>query len=787
MGSVESTKPRSYEVNEGAAASGPAGSPNLLAALDYAERSWHVFPCWWIKNGSCACGTIDCQHPGKHPLGRLAPNGKKDASTDQTIIKSWWGLYPDANIGVVTGHESGLVVLDEDPRNGGTDSLKKLESLGNFPLCPVAYTGGGGQHIYFEHPGNGLKIKSRALPGFPGIDIKGDGGYVVAPPSNHVSGRAYSWKVPAEAYPPAKIPDWLLTLLFADTQPRRTPSARENHGEKIHQGARNTALASLAGTMRRRGMSLEAIEAALLAENMKCDPPLAESEVLAIAKSVSKYAPGGKGAASGSDWPEPEPLRRSPEPGESFPMEALGPTLGEAAAAIHAVVKAPAAICGQAVLAAANLAVQGFADVHIDGRRFPISEFFLSVALSGDRKSAADRAALAPVDAHEKELMTAYKQDFSLYEKETLLWKRDRDAALKKLNDRREALEALPPSTSPPYYPQLTTEEPTYEGLAKLLAHGHPSVGLFSDEAGRFFGGFSMNQENRLKTLAGLSALWDGRPVTRTRAGEGASTLYGRRVCAHFLMQPLVAETVLSDPLAHDQGFLSRCLIVEPESTLGAQTYVAQDLSSESRYGRYCARLASVLQAKLPLKIDPENGKPTNELIPRNLPVSPDGKEVWIRFHDWVQDHLREGGIFRPISGIAAKAAEHALRLAGTIALFENIDAASIPLEHLKAGIVLARFFLTESLRLFHSAKTDPDLLLAEKVFSWLKTRVGSRPQLVSLPCVYRNGPNAVRDKSTAARCMAILTDHGWTRLLDGGAEIDGKKRRQVWEVHPDV
>lgn len=770
----------SWAAHEGASA-------NLNAALEYAERKWPVFPCWWVENSSCVCGGPDCQKPGKHPLGKLVPNGKNDATTDPTIIKGWWTLYPDANIGIITGPESGLVVVDEDPRNGGTESLKELERLGNFPITPLAYTGGGGQHIYLHHPGNELKIKSRPLPGFPGIDIKGDGGYVVAPPSNHVSGVTYSWKVHPGAYHPAKMPDWLLTLLLAGSQARRTSPEGANQSEKIPQGARNTALTSLAGTMRRRGMSLEAVEAALLAENKRCDPPLEESEVLAIAKSISKYSPGGNGAATGRDWPEPEPLRRSPEPGEPFPMEALGPTLGEAAAAIYAIVKAPAAICGQAVLASANLAVQGFADVQIDGRHFPISEFFLSVAVSGDRKSAADRAALAPVDDHEKELMTAYKQDFSLYEKETLLWKKDRDAALKKPKDRREALEALPPAPSPPYYPQLTTEEPTYEGLAKLLANGHPSVGLFSDEAGRFFGGFAMNQENRLKTLAGLSALWDGRPVTRTRAGEGASTLYGRRVCAHFLMQPLVAETVLSDPLAHDQGFLSRCLIVEPESTLGTQTYVAQDLSKEPRYGRYCARLTSILQAKLPLKIDPKTGKVTNELIPRDLPVSSDGKEIWIRFHNWVQDHLREGGVFRPISGIAAKAAEHALRLAGMIALVENINISSIALEHIKAGIVLVRFYLTEALRLFHSAKTEPDLLLAEKVLSWFKTRTGSRPQLVSLPCVYRNGPNAVRDKSTAARCMAILTNHGWTRPLDGGAEIDGKKRRQVWEVHPDV
>ncbi|MDP2046839.1 MAG: DUF3987 domain-containing protein, partial [Deltaproteobacteria bacterium] len=276
-------------------------------------------------------------------------------------------------------------------------------------------------------------------------------------------------------------------------------------------------------------------------------------DYVAAARELYKQGYGESGATGGA-WPEPEPLRRPPEPGEPFPIDVLGRILAPAASTMHDIIKAPAAICGQAVLATTNLVVQGFADVDMDGRSFPLSENFLSVAVSGDRKSAADRAALTPVDAHGKVLMEAYKRDFSRYENDLLLWKKIREEALKKPNGRKEALDDLPPAPPVPHYPQLTTEEPTYEGLVKLLAVGWPSVGLFSDEAGRFFGGYAMSTDHRLKTLAGLSALWDGRPITRTRGGDGASTLYGRRVCAHLLMQPMVAENILADPLAHDQG-----------------------------------------------------------------------------------------------------------------------------------------------------------------------------------------------------------------------------------------
>ena len=762
---------------------GPWHNPLLEAALAYASRGWPVLPVWWVEEGRCACGADDCHHPGKHPLGKLVPHGRKDATVETSLIRAWWTRYPRANIGILTGLESGIIVVDIDPRNGGTESKRQLELLGNFPHTPSVITGGDGEHFFMKHPDSGQYIKSRPkLGAFPGIDLKGDGGYVVAPPSNHISGKLYTWAVTPDTTPPAEIPEWLMTLILQNGEPQKQTS--KSRGEKIARGRRNTDLTSLAGTMRRRGMSPNAIEAALLLENQRCDPPLPEAEVRQIANSVSRYEPATEG-----DGAEPEPLRRTPEPGEPFPVEALGNILGEAASIMHSIIKAPLAICGQSVLATANLAVQGHADVFIDGRSFPVSEFFLSVALSGDRKSAADRTALSPVEGHQRVLLEEYQERLPKFKMEYALWKADHDEAMRKKDSRarREAMKALPPTPASPFYPQLTTEEPTYEGLTKLLLGGWPSIGLFSDEGGRFFGGYAMSPEHRLKTLAGLSDLWDGRPLTRTRATDGAIILYGRRCCAHFLMQPLIAETILSDPLAHDQGFLSRCLIVAPESTLGCQQYSDRDMTKEEVYKRYVARISQILQAGLPLKNDPLTNEPTNELVPRLLPLSPEAKTVWVRFHDWVQSHLGVDGIFRPIAGIAGKAAEHALRLAGTLTLLDDLNAPSITIEHMKNGIVLARFYLTEALRLLNSARTNPDLISAEKVLDWLRTREKGERMYVSLPEVYQFGPNVVRDKSTALKAIHILVDHGWLRPLEGGGKVGGKHRKQVWEVHHRV
>jgi hypothetical protein len=198
------------------------GNPLLKAALDYAAH-WPIFPVWGVANGQCTCGKADCQHPGKHPIGILAPNGRNSATKDPAIIHEWWRRCPEANIGIVTGPESGLVVVDIDPQHGGhPDRLP-----GNLPRTLGVNTGGGGWHYHLAHPGEGIKFPQE-LPSRPGVDMKADGGYVVAPPSLHISGERYAWKFPPETIPLAPCPDWLLNLI-------KPPSPRPNVSVALHK------------------------------------------------------------------------------------------------------------------------------------------------------------------------------------------------------------------------------------------------------------------------------------------------------------------------------------------------------------------------------------------------------------------------------------------------------------------------------------------------------------------------------------------------------------------------
>jgi hypothetical protein len=145
----------------------------LKAALAYARRGVPVFPC---------------EPGGKRPL---TYNGFWEATTDLRVIERWWKRWPSANVGIPTGKKSGLLVLDVDLDNGGPESLARLERAdGPAPKTARVRTGGGGAHVFFRHPTDAEIRNSAGLLG-PGLDVRGEGGYVVVPPSR--TQGAYEW------------------------------------------------------------------------------------------------------------------------------------------------------------------------------------------------------------------------------------------------------------------------------------------------------------------------------------------------------------------------------------------------------------------------------------------------------------------------------------------------------------------------------------------------------------------------------------------------------------------
>lgn len=279
----------------------------LESALRLASLGWNVFPVFELepsKNGAapaCACRKADCEHIGKHPR---TTHGFHDATTDEERIREWWRQWPHANLAVRTGATSGVVALDIDPRNGGDITLAELESEhGPLPPTVEAITGGGGRHLLFAHPGGHVRSRENAR----GIDVKGDGGYIVVEPSLHASGKRYAWELSSMpgAVPLAPLPAWLSGHVSAPPNDGPTPTGASSDGGPIPEGQRDNTLTSLAGAMRRRGMGEASIRAALLVENReRCTPPLPEEQVEKIARSIARYDP-----AQGTDS-FPAPLER---------------------------------------------------------------------------------------------------------------------------------------------------------------------------------------------------------------------------------------------------------------------------------------------------------------------------------------------------------------------------------------------------------------------------------------------------------------------------------------------
>lgn len=257
------------------------GSGMGAAALAYARRGVPVFR---LRPGT------------KEPFH--GSRGFYDATTDPERIRRWWRESPDANIGIPTGERSGLLVLDVDPAEGGTESLAALEAEHEgLPATTTVATGRGGLHRYFVYPvGSGIGISVGRHNGLgAGLDVRGEGGYVVAPPSRTEGPYEF-----LERLPKGELPGWLLEALTAPHEPSRgepgsprrsTPGGGIGDGP-ILEGGRNHALTSIAGRLHDGTRDLTQLTEDLATSNEeRCSPPLPGREVEKIAGSIHARTP----------------------------------------------------------------------------------------------------------------------------------------------------------------------------------------------------------------------------------------------------------------------------------------------------------------------------------------------------------------------------------------------------------------------------------------------------------------------------------------------------------------
>ena len=477
----------------------------------------------------------------------------------------------------------------------------------------------------------------------------------------------------------------------------------------------------------------------------------------------------------------PQPLLREIPPGKPFPVEALGP-LRDVVEAVQGMTQAPVAIPAASALAVASLAVQAFADVQTLGGIRPVSLYVLTIARSGERKSACDAPLMAALRDHEKEAAKSQRDAFESWTNKHAIWKGGRDRILgevkKGKGEKRVAaqadLAALGAEPSAPPSADRTVSEPTFEGLTKLFATGQPSLGLFSDEGGQFLGGHAMNCDNRQKTLAAFNDLWQGNPIRRTRAGEGHMTLYGRRLAVHLMAQPGVVRGFMADPMAADTGFAARFLMCEPPSTIGTRMQ-ANARRDDMALAGFAARMLAILETAMPM--DPE----TRELQPRILGIAPDAQTLLAEFSDAIEVAQAKGGSLAQITGTASKAAEQAARIAGVLTLWRDLHARQVEPGDMADSITLAQFYLSEASRLADAAAVSVEIDRAEALRVWLLER-WHEPEIMARDVV-RLGPNALRESPKAKAALGILQSHGWIVPLKAGTVVRGAARKEVWRI----
>jgi hypothetical protein len=279
----------------------------LAAALRYAALGWQVIPLHTPgAGGACSCERADCERSsGKHP--RFA-DWVKRATTDADAIRGWWRTWPAANVGLVTGARSGFFVLDVDPEHGGEATLALLvaEHEQGLPQTVEAITGSGGRHLLFKYPGHHVPNSTSKLG--PGLDVRGDGGQIVAAPSQHRAGSAYEWQPECApgAIALADAPAWLLDALRAEPPRAPAPSPRPTPTDTLRRAslylARVPAAISGSGGHDQawraalavvRGFALNESDAySLLATeyNSRCVPPWSERELRHKVQSAGRDA-----------------------------------------------------------------------------------------------------------------------------------------------------------------------------------------------------------------------------------------------------------------------------------------------------------------------------------------------------------------------------------------------------------------------------------------------------------------------------------------------------------------
>lgn len=449
-------------------------------------------------------------------------------------------------------------------------------------------------------------------------------------------------------------------------------------------------------------------------------------------------------------------------------------------AAIQERTQAPYAQCANAGIAVMNAAVQHLGNIAIPCIRGkashrPVSNFFVTIARSGERKSSVNSIAMQGVKSAELILEMEYNKKLAKYELEKYQYERE---------ERLQEDGTLKAPPKPPKIPWLTVSDATADGIFSALRDGEFSQLMMTEEGGTLVGGYAMSKDHRRRTAGIFNQLWDASTLDRPRQGS-RERVRDRRFSMHIMIQPKIAEDLVSDPLLVDMGLSARFLICEPDSLVSKRPLKepsdrAVELCDE--VAGHVERLILYVPRAKP-QYEEEEGQPLiynptgDGLEPPVLYLNDDAFPLWKDFYNEVESELL--GKYQSIVGFASKSAEHAIRLAAVFSLFTDATNRIIAKEMLQVGIDLARYYLAEQLRLQEARPTE-EQENANLLLSWLR-ECWDEP-FVSVADVCR-GKRKLRKKDVAEQAIQCLLEYGHLDVHDQPEKIKGKVRRQVFRI----
>jgi hypothetical protein len=472
-------------------------------------------------------------------------------------------------------------------------------------------------------------------------------------------------------------------------------------------------------------------------------------------------------------WPTPVRLLAECESPIPYPIGALPPVMRDAIEEYQTFGQQPVELVACSALSAASLCCQALVDVDRDGNLVgPCSLSIMVVAVSGERKSAADKRMRREIVAWLKErrekdapALQAAERRFAIWQtrKDGILLKIKRLSGSAKIEDEAdlqqlvkdlEKLDGERPDM--PLQVELFHEDTSPERLAVNLARSWPSASLWSDEGGLVVGSHAMSDEVALRFLGLLNRLWDGGEFKRERETTTSAHIRGRRFTVSLMVQPKILGRLLAvgDGIARGAGALARFLMMWPPTAIGTRPYRTGDLDS-SVLKAFDRRLRELLDSKLTL--DKEGG-----LEPPTLRLSPTAFEVWRKFHDEVEVELGRGKEFADLPDFGSKVAEQAARVACILHLFAGGRTDEmIGAEMMTAGARVALWHLYETRRIFSITGHSGEIVDAQLLMEWLRTREDNP----TLQIILQFGPGCLRDKKRRNAAITVLVEHGLARL----------------------